>query len=213
MNALQTLSALAVTTALSIATAHAETESYDLSGFDSVKASAGVNVVVEVGSSFSIELETEGDVDQAKVEVRGDTLYLSRQSRNGMRLNLGRSASYNFTVTMPSLSGASTSSGADMEVSGISGGDISLAASSGSDLVANGTCDTLTADASSGSDIKAFGLSCDNVEADVSSGADIEVTANSSLEADASSGGSVVVRGNPSERDIDRSSGGNVRFR
>lgn len=192
--------------------AFAETKSFDVSGFSEVTATSGVDVAVEVGGSYSVTLETNGAIDEALVEVRGARLVLGRESPGGLRINLGRGARFAYTVTMPDISAAKSMAGADLAITGISGDSVALDASSGSDLEAEGSCTSLSADASSGADIRAFGLACANVRADVSSGADIEVTATGSLRADASSGGTIRVRGNPGDRNIDKSSGGSVRF-
>ncbi|MEM1381006.1 MAG: DUF2807 domain-containing protein [Pseudomonadota bacterium] len=211
MRIITTLVASTAAFAIAGASALAETKTYDITGFDSIKATQGVEVIVEVGSAYSITLETSGDVDKARVEQDGDTLILGRKSK-GARFNLGRSARYQYTVTMPSIEAASSSAGAELEVSGISGDDVRLSASSGSELEAEGSCGSLRVRASSGAAVEASDLACDNVVADVSSGADIEVHASSSVDADASSGGSIVVHGNPGDRSTDKSSGGRVRF-
>ncbi|GGY36064.1 head GIN domain-containing protein [Parvularcula lutaonensis] len=206
--------ALCAASAASIlaSTAYAETKSWDLTGFDGVKSTSGVDVIVEVGPDYSIELETEGDFDTARVEVKGDTLILGRESR-GMRLNFGRSARFVYRVTLPELTHAGSSAGSDLRISGIDGGDIELSSSSGSDLEAEGSCDSLDADASSGADLMAFDLECADVRAEASSGSDIEVTATRSIKARASSGADITVRGKPERRDTKASSGGSVRFR
>lgn len=197
-------------TAAMVSPAFAETETYNLTGFDSVRSSSGVTVIVEVGPAYSIELETSGDIETAYVQLEGDTLVLGRERRGG--INFGRSARFTYTVTMPVFESGRSSSGSDLIISGISGGDIDLRSSSGSDLEAEGTCDSLDARASSGSDIRAFGLTCSDVRAEASSGADIEVTATNSIEARATSGADVDVRGNPERRDTSKSSGGGVRI-
>lgn len=203
----------AVSTAAVLATpAFAETKTWDYTGFDQIVSTQGVDVVVEVGPDYSIEVETEGDIDSARVELKGDRLILGRDNK-GMKLRLGGARRLTYTVTMPELVAASASAGSDLEISGISGGEIELDASSGSDLEAEGTCDRLSADASSGADLMAGDLVCSDVRAEASSGAGIEVHATDSVRARASSGAGVVVTGDPSGRDVRKSSGGSVRFR
>lgn len=200
-------------TALTLGTAAAETKTYDLSGFENVRASAGIDVTIEVGPDHSVELETMGDVDRALVELDGNTLVLSRKSRRGFNINIGQGENYRFTVTMPEIREASASAGTDVAITGISGGSIDLSASAGSDLDAEGSCESLSTSASAGSDVRAFGLSCANVTASASSGSSVEVTATEAVKARASSGGDVTIRGNPDRRDTSDSSGGSVRFR
>lgn len=199
----------ATAAALATATAYAETKDFDADGFDSIRSTAGVDVIVEVGSDFSVTLETEGDMESAYVEVEGETLVLGRKGRKGM--SWGRSGQFTYTVTMPDFVAGDATAGSDLMISGISGGDIELSTSAGSDLEAEGTCDTLEASASSGSDLRAFDLECTDVTASASSGADIEVFATDSIDARASSGADVTVRGNPTRKNTKKSSGGSVR--
>lgn len=211
MKPIRPLLAATALTALTISPALAESRSYDFTGFDSIRSTSGVDVIVKVGSGYSIELETNGDPEAALVEMNGDTLVLGRQKTRGM--SFGRGARYEFRVTMPDFEAGRATSGSDLFISGISGGDIELSSSSGSDLEAEGTCGSLDADASSGSDIRAFDLSCSDVTAEASSGADVEVTATQSIRARASSGADVRVQGNPESRETSKSSGGSVSIR
>ncbi|MEM7494299.1 MAG: DUF2807 domain-containing protein, partial [Pseudomonadota bacterium] len=80
-------------------------------------------------------------------------------------------------------------------------------------LTASGTCSTVRAESSSGSDIEAGRLVCANGRAEASSGSDITIHVTGSVSADVSSGADVVVRGGPTETDIDKSSGGDVTIR
>lgn len=203
------LSAIGVAAAALSSTALAETRDFDATGFDSIKATAGVEVIVEVGGDFSVSLEADGELDRAYVELEGDTLVLGRQGRTGM--NWGGADRFVYTVSMPDFVAGEATAGSDLTISGINGGAIELSSSAGSDLEAEGTCETLEASASSGSDIKAFELVCTDVKASASSGADIEVHATGSIEARASSGADIRVRGNPTDKDTRKSSGGSVQ--
>lgn len=190
-----------------------ETQSYDLDGFTQVSASAGVDVIISVGGDYAVEVEQEdGDFEKLVLKVEGDTLVVSRKG-GGWGLFGGNRPNYRATVSMPRLTSVDVSSGADVVAEGVSGGPMEIDSSSGADARVSGTCTTLEADASSGSDIDASDLVCENVTADVSSGADISVHATVSVSADASSGGDIVVYGNPGEVEMDSSSGGDVRLR
>ena len=206
------LSAAGMTLALA-SLAQAETKSFDVSGFTSVKASAGVDVVVDVGGNFAVSLETQGDIDQAYVEVKGDTLVLGRERQKGMRWGGDRDSRFLYTVSMPSLNGGESSSGADLTINGIDADNLTLATSSGADLKASGSCVNLDAQSSSGSDLKAFDVTCQSVTAKASSGSDLETTATQEINARASSGADIVVRGGPEKRNTKESSGGDVRIR
>jgi hypothetical protein len=114
---------------------------------------------------------------------------------------------------MPSLAAIDASSGAEVNASGITAGDMALEASSGADLAIVGACRSLSASVSSGARINARELSCESGSVDASSGADAAVTVSGVLNVDASSGASVVASGDPHIGDISLSSGGSLRRR
>ncbi len=211
------------------APAMAEARQYDVSPFDGLEVSAGIDVSFETGGTQSVLVENKnGDFDDIIVEVRGGKLVLKRPRKIGW----GKRPRYNVTVSAPRLSSVEASSGADVTGSGLrgdqvrietsSGSDadisdidavnISLHSSSGSDLDASGTCDSVSAHSSSGSDLDAGDLVCRLGEADASSGSGLTIYASESVDAEASSGASVNVRGGPTDADIDKSSGGSVRI-
>ncbi len=180
-------------------------EPRDHSGFTRVAASAGTDVTVTVGPGFSVDVTGPG-ADRVVTRVSGETLVVER--RSGWSWGTQRA---DVRVTMPRVEGLAASSGADLVVSGVNGGDIELDSSSGADLRVSGRCESFRADASSGADIHAQDLRCVNGSVDVSSGADARVFASGRLNVDASSGGGVVAYGDPGIGDIDLSSGGSLR--
>lgn len=183
--------------------AHADVR--NLSGFTQVSANAGTDVEVTVGGAFRVEV-TGRDADRIITRISGDTLIVEPVRGFSWR---GRQA--NIRVTMPRVEGLSSSSGADLNATGLNGGPVSLDSSSGADLRVSGTCTTFTAEASSGADVHAQNLRCESGSVGVSSGAGARVYATGRLDVDASSGGSVVAYGNPGIGNIDLSSGGSLR--
>ena len=178
----------------------------DHSGFTQVSASAGTDVEVTVGPGFSVDVSGPG-ADRVTTRVEGRTLVVGR--RSGWSFGPTRRALVR--VTMPRVEGLSASSGSDLNVSGVNGGDITLDSSSGADLRVSGRCATFVAEVSSGADIHAQELRCENGSVEASSGADARVFASGRLNVDASSGGGVVAYGNPGIGNIDLSSGGSLR--
>jgi len=196
-----------------LATASAAAHDYNVDDFDAIRASAGVDVTVTVGSEHSVKLVSNTDVEDTRVSVDNGTLTLSRPRSRGININFGRDARIIYEVTMPAITAAEASSGSDVTISGIDAASLELKASSGADLSASGSCETLEVESSSGSDVHAFNLTCGDVTARSSSGSDIRVQATTSIDASASSGSDVWVRGDPSERDVEESSGGDVTIR
>ena len=133
-------------------------------------------------------------------------------------------------ITVPELSRAEASSGADVTVTGmtgdaldleassgaglkatgVAGGTVSIEASSGASVDAAGTCTSGTFEVSSGADIEAAELLCADATAEASSGAHADIFASTSINAEASSGGDVTVHGSPAKVDSETSSGGDV---
>ncbi|MEM9810624.1 MAG: DUF2807 domain-containing protein [Pseudomonadota bacterium] len=187
----------------------AAAEAYDYEGFQDIHAMQGVDVLVTIGSDYAVEL-VSGDAQRARVELNDDKLTLGRQRNVGINIDTVPSHRLVYEVTLPELSAAETSSGAELVIEGLKGGDLALDASSGSDLQASGRCDRLQASTSSGAVIKALELSCAQAELSASSGSKISVTVTEELSAHASSGGSIRGSGNPSKQDVRTSSGGRV---
>lgn len=213
----------------SLAWSQSETRSVDR--FDMVSVATGIDAKLVKGSDNSVYIESSSvDLDKILTEVKNGELnvYVKKKWYQGW----GKSYKINATITYSGeLSAISSSSGAEITADHvISSDELDLSSSSGADLELDINVDKLDADVSSGADIDISGqatdavveassgssfdgkdLKCDKADLDVSSGADIYITVNKELVADASSGGSIKYKGNPSKRDIDKSSGGSVR--
>ncbi|MCB2098495.1 MAG: head GIN domain-containing protein [Parvularculaceae bacterium] len=188
--------------------AFAETQSFDLSGFTRVSASAGTTVNVTVGGDYSVVAESSAKgLERLRVEVKGDELQIGRKHKT---MSWGRGVEVVVNVTLPALSGMDVSSGAELDATGVDAGSFDIDASSGGSLDVTGRCDALNVDVSSGGDIDARGLECRTAVADASSGGSADIYASESIIGDASSGGSIDVYGKPKNVNKDTSSGGSV---
>jgi len=87
---------------------------------------------------------------------------------------------------------------------------IDVSTSAGSNIKLDGRAVTFKGKASSGSNLKAEGLTSKNCSVSVSSGANIWITATGNFNGHASSGGNIFYYGNPKSTDIEKSSGGNI---
>lgn len=189
-----------------------QTETRNLSGFDSVEASAGVNVELRQGP-FAIKVQApEDDVKFIRTEVDGSTLKIYREGNFNSWFNW-TSGRRLVTVTAPAYVQIRASSGADVEGDSLALDAITLDASSGGDIEISGTCKTVTAEAGSGGDVNAEDLKCENGNADASSGGDIDLHVTGTANGEASSGGDVRFHGNPTSFTKDESSGGDVDAR
>lgn len=201
----------AAATTLSVSPAFAETQTYDLSGFDAISVSAGITAEVEVGGDFSVRAEGSSEaLERLDIRVRGDELDIGRKSRFGF--NWGRNERVTVYVTLPALNGLDVSSGASADATGVEANRFNLEASSGASVDVSGVCGDINVDVSSGASADASALECETGTAGASSGASARLFTSQSINADASSGGSIRVYGNPGNTNIDRSSGGSVKI-
>lgn len=234
---------LAATTSLLLGTsAFAQSQTFDLEGFERVDIATGLDARVTQGDSFSVtaqspsqdaldnlDLTVEDGVLQARLEQSFLDFIISG-GLVGMLLNSGNAVTLD--ITMPALAGVTASSGADVAVIAVTSGQLNLDASSGADIAVTdamlgraiinassgsdveiaGSADTIEASASSGSDIDADDLRAKTARVEASSGANVSVQASTGITASASSGGDIEVSGNPATRDVDESSGGGISF-
>lgn len=205
-----TLIALAGAGLLASATAFsafADEQTYSFSDFDSIEASAGVDVVLRQGG-FAVHAEGSDEaLERLKIEKRGDSLHITRRTNRGW----GRSGRVTVTVSAPNYRSLSASSGSDIDGENLDLADLAVSVSSGADIELAGSCASLTVSVSSGSDFEGEGLRCQTVTASASSGADANVWATGSVVGTASSGGDIDVFGDPASITRNTSSGGSVR--
>lgn len=204
-----------------------ETRAYNNTGFDSVHASSGINVVLSQGP-FSVQAQApEGNLDKIVIEQAGNELRLSRKSEMTW---FGGNGHYVVNVSAPVITGISASGGADLEANGLQaetlslsasgGGDLDLkglkvttlsaSSSGGGDIDASGTCVTATITTAGGGDFDGSDLDCANVTASASGGGDIDVRASMVANGDASSGGDIRFIGSPATVTRNESSGGDI---
>lgn len=197
---------------LAIAASAETNRDFDFTGFDEIVVSAGNNVDITVANKFSITAtaDKEDHLDRLDIKQKGDRLYISTKKSKSWRS--GR-YSTEVSVTLPSLNGLHVSSGAKADASGIESDDLELTVSSGAVLKADGTCDFVKANSSSGASMSAKGLSCKEGDLGASSGSGMKISISDSVEASASSGAGISVYGEPRSKDINSSSGGRVRIK
>ncbi|WP_432410823.1 head GIN domain-containing protein [Rasiella sp. SM2506] len=196
--------------------------------FTKVRGSAGLDVYLTKGTTASIKVEADENLQEIiSTEITNGKLHVTTSDHH----NIGRAKAKKVYITYVSLDEVASSSGADVVVNGIleaenltldssSGSDLDVEVfaktlyidcSSGADIKVSGKASQLTADASSGSEINAKDLLVINCKAEVSSGADITVNVKESLEVDASSGGDVNYYGNPTAVKNNSGKSGSVR--
>ena len=206
-----------------------ETENRKVKDFDAIKVSSGIDLYLKMGDTETLKVVAdEAIIDRVITEVKDGTLRIYMKKENWF--NWGDHKAKKVYVTVKELTSIDASSGSDVKSEGTlkgeslkvqasSGSDVEIDVfyknlwidtSSGSDAKLSGKVKNLEAEASSGSDIKARELESKICKVRVSSGSDATVSVSDELYAKASSGGDIRYYGNPSVRDTDESSGGDV---
>lgn len=223
------------TLCVSISTAAwADTERFELSGFNGISAAEGIHIQVTIGEAFEVIAESEDRKQLELLELDVRRGILRAQMDDGFfSLNWAEREKVIIRVIMPSLIRAETftgakivadamsgsalelaaSSGSSLQINAIDGGSMSVDVSSGADIkIAAGICTSLSANISGGSFLDMENVVCAKVEIDTRSGSNASVHVDKSINADASSGSRIRVYGAHNEVEIDVSSGGKVDF-
>ncbi|MHA6297785.1 head GIN domain-containing protein [Devosia sp. CAU 1758] len=220
----------------------AQSRDFDLDGFDKIDIATGLDARVTLADTFSVHAASRSDdaLDNLQLSVEGGVLVARIESSFldfifsgglvGMLFSSGNAVTLD--ITLPALTAATASSGADISLKAIAGDTLKLDASSGADIVledaklrqfdasassgsdidVSGTAETVNLDASSGSGIDAENLRAEMGNLQASSGANISAHLAEQVRAQASSSADIDVSGNPRQRDVDASSGGDISF-
>ena len=203
-------------------------EQREVGSFRAISASSGLDVYLRQGDSESVTVEADENLmEHIITKVKGDELilkvdgsirratkmdvYVTLVDIKELHISSGSDVESNGTIKVTELD-ISVSSGADAKLE-LHGQDISCSVSSGADAYLTGKADFFYGKASSGSDLKAKGLTAIACKAKASSGGDVTVWAEESIEASASSGGDVNFYGGPEKVNVSSSSGGDVNRR
>ncbi len=195
--------------------------------FHEITASRGINLYVTQGENTSLRIVADDNLLKIiETEVIGGELIIRSTE------NVKNAKSYKVYVSTPEIDLISAKAGcnvysetelvsSDFNISASAGSNIRLSvqaenieasASSGSNISIDGLTSEFIGRASSGSNLKAEDLKTKNAEVHVSSGANIWVSTSHALNARASSGGNIFYRGNPTETNFSKSSGGNIKL-
>jgi len=207
-----------------------ERQTRQVSGFHGVSVTSGIDLYLSQKSTEEVVVEADADlIDKIITEVENGILKIYIKQNNWSNINW-KGDDRKVFVSIKNIDRLDASAGSDVEsqsllkadrlkVEASSGSDVKLGveaneleveSSSGSDIALLGKTNMLEVSASSGSDIDAAELVAKKCKASASSGSDIRVNVNEELEATASSGGDISYSGNPSQKNIDESSGGDV---
>ncbi|PIF06194.1 MAG: hypothetical protein CSA36_02845 [Draconibacterium sp.] len=210
-----------------------KSETRKLDGFNSVSVAAGIDLYLQMGDNYEINVVADDDIiDYIVTEVKGKKLDIYMKKRGFGNRDRFR-GSRKVYITLPELRRLQASSGSDvysentleaetLELKGSSSSDMSLVVacknlsiegSSSSDIKIIGVAKNCKIEASSACDIKARDLECEICRIDASSASDVVVTVIKELYAQASSASDIIVYGDPQIKEIKESSAGSIRQR
>lgn len=228
----KTILSVAIICCSIIAYAFGDQETRSLKSFDGVKISSGIEATLIQGSENKINIEVEGiELDKIETSVENGTLkvkidekwwkmgwnkkrkvivevYFSEELEE-ITATSGASIYAKETIESEELS-LDASSGSKIDIS-IDNHSVDCDVSSGASIMLDGNTDHAKIDVSSGSTMKGLDLEVNEAILSASSGASIKINVNDKIKANASSGGSIKYDGNPSNTNINKSSGGSVR--
>jgi phage shock protein PspC (stress-responsive transcriptional regulator) len=199
--------------------------------FSEIDAAGLFRVVVRQGSGYKAEAAGRtGDLDDVRLEVRGDRLIIHSRRTNGLfSVFSGNRNPVLVTVTLPRLQRLQLSAACQADASGFRDEDLHVSASSAASARLNvnvphleidlssaahadlsGTANELSVDGSGASSLEALGLRAKKASLDLSSGSEAKVHATDELNVDLSSGSQVKYAGNPTRIDKDLNSGSSL---
>lgn len=203
-------------------------EERNVSGFNEITVSTGIEVLINQDSSEKVVVETDENIQKIlKTEVHGGKLkiyleegiqhakelkvYVTVKQISSMAANSGSEVKSVSKITSENLA-IHSSSGSEVKME-VACSQLEVDSSSGSELNVSGTSQFIKAESSSGSELDASGLVAEKCDASASSGSELSVHVTREIKANSSSGSDINVHGNPSVRDTNSSSGGDVNFR
>jgi len=180
------------------------TESYDLSGFDNLDVGGVFQLDVTVGGNYSVQASgSEKEMDNLEVYVEGDALRIENKTKSWRKKRNRHGV--DITITMPSLAGIDIGGVGEVEISGISGGDLDIDIGGVGEISISGNCDKLDVDIAGVGEMNARELECEDADISLAGVGEITVYASKSVDVSAMGVGEVNVYGKPEKVDKNKS--------
>ena len=200
----------------------------NISGFDGIKVSSGIDVFIKQGDGENLKVEADKNLhDVIKTEVKNNTLYIYSDE------NIRKAKAKNVYVLYKNLESIKVSSSGDiksvntletdnLDISLSSAGDLNLdvqareiyiSISSSGDAKIRGDAEYLKASLSSAGDLDAYDLKVEKCRVNVSSAGNAKIYVTKELDATASSAGDVYYMGDPEIKNLNSSSAGGIHKR
>jgi Protein of unknown function (DUF2807). len=187
-----------------IGSGHVTSQQIDVSDFTAVSASHGFNVVITQGSSYSVKVTTDDNLQQyVDVHKSGNTLYVGLKSGFGVS-----TTQLKVEVTMPNLTELQLSGGAQATAQNLNlSGNLGIDFSGGSRATISGQAADLTVSNSGGSNVNLQDLKVNNAHVYLSGGSQATINLTGKLDGNLSGGSQLHYKGTPTSISIDTSGG------
>ncbi len=206
----------------------------NITGFNSISISGGIDLILSQGNTEGIILKGEKDmIDKIEVIKNSSgqlTIGFKKNGDSWGNWSWSKNSSAKAYISFKLLTKLSVSGGCDVTNIGIlklkdlsvatSGGsdinlnlevsNLNIAASGGSDVNLKGKAESFNVSASGGSDVEAFSFKADNVNVKMSGGSDGNVYAEKSITISASGASDVRYKGNAVKKGISTSGASDV---
>lgn len=183
------------------------TQQYNLSDFTAVSASHGFNVQIIQGSTYSVKIATDDNLQQyISVRKEGNALVVGLQNGIGFSTTQLRAE-----ITMPNIKNIQLSGGCISNVQNFNiSGNLGIDISGGSQVTVTGQATDLTLSGSGGSIMNLRDLQANNAMVDFSGGSQGTVNLNGRLDATLSGGSQLHYKGNPTLGRVDSTGGSSI---
>jgi hypothetical protein len=195
--------------------------------FSGISVGGGVDLFITQSDGFSVEVITNGDLDDIETRVSRGILEIRQRSRGWVSWN----EQTEVRVSLPYLEFLNASGGSDVENRGTlrgndleikaSGGsdvdlvisydDVEVNTSGGSDVELTGNAGFLDLETSGGSDFDGGDLVAEEAEVSTSGGSDARVHVKKRIYARASGASDITYYGSPEYVNVDSSGGADIR--
>lgn len=190
-----------------IGSGHVTTQQFNLTDFSAVTASHGFNVQITQGTTYSVKVTTDDNLQQyIDVRKEGNTLYV------GLKPGMGFSSTQlKAEITLPTIKNLQLSGGTILNAQNVNIQDkLTIDISGGSQVTLTGQATDLTLRGSGGSIMHLGDLQANNATVDYSGGSQGTVNLNGRLDVTLSGGSQLHYKGNPTLGRVDSTGGSTI---
>jgi hypothetical protein len=168
------------------------TEGRSVTGFKQVRASKGVNLVIDIRPEHSVAVVAEDNIiPYVKTEVQGDTLIVETTE------SISPTVAIDVRISTPELTSIDVSGASTADVTGFKGDSLNVNATGASTVRVAGETGTFTAELNGASEVIAGDLKAKNVTLKAEGASRAGVFASQRADLTASGASSITIDGNP----------------